>query len=87
MAYQVQPLAGRILKIHPVFLEFIEKMEVKTWKLMKKWEMVPVFTQPDVDTWEVGRTRDKRGKPRREAEWFPAYRVFSQLPKCLHQAM
>ena len=24
---------------------------------------------------------------RREAEWFPAYRVFSQPPKCLHQAM
>ena len=22
---------------------------------------------------EVGRTRDKRRKPRREAEWFPAY--------------
>ena len=24
---------------------------------------------------EVGRTRDKRRKPQREAEWFPAYRV------------
>ena len=23
-----------------------------------------------------------RRKPRREAEWFPAYRVFSQPPKC-----
>ena len=28
---------------------------------------------------EVGRTRDKRTKPRREAEWFPAYRVFCSL--------
>ena len=37
--------------------------------------------------WKVGRTRDKRRKPRREAEWFPAYRVFSQPLKCLHQAM
>ena len=26
---------------------------------------------------EVGRTQDKRRKPRREAEWFPAYRVFT----------
>ena len=23
--------------------------------------------------WEVGRTQDKRRKPQREAEWFPAY--------------
>ena len=30
--------------------------------------MVSMFTQPDVNTREVGRTRDKRGKPRREAE-------------------
>ena len=36
--------------------------------------------------WE-NEIRDKRRKPRREAEWFPAYRVFSQPPKCLHQAM
>ena len=35
--------------------------------------MVSVFTKPDVNTREVGRTRDKRRKPRREAEWFPAY--------------
>ena len=49
--------------------------------------MVSVFTSPDVNTQEVGRTRDKRRKPQREAEWFPAYRVFSQLPKCLHQVM
>ena len=28
-----------------------------------------------INTREVGRTRDKRRKPRREAEWFPAYRV------------
>ena len=27
--------------------------------------------------WEVGRTRDKRRKQRREAEWFPAYRGFT----------
>ena len=26
---------------------------------------------------EVGRTRDKSRKPRREAEWFSAYRVFT----------
>ena len=31
--------------------------------------------------------RDKRRKPLRFASWFPAYRVFSQLPKSLHQAM
>ena len=30
--------------------------------------MVSVFTKPDVNTREVGRTRDKRRKPRREAE-------------------
>ena len=54
---------------------------------MEKCKMVSVFTYPDVNTREVGRTRDKRRKPRREAEWFPAYRVFSQPPKCLHQAM
>ena len=24
---------------------------------------------------EIGRTQDKRRKPQREAEWFPAYRV------------
>ena len=38
--------------------------------------MVSVFTQPDVNTREVGRTRDKRRKLRREAEWFPAYRFY-----------
>ena len=42
---------------------------------MKKCKMVSVFTQPDLNTREVGRTRDKRRKPRRKAEWFPAYRV------------
>ena len=41
--------------------------------------MVSVFTWPDVNTREVGRTRDKRRKPRREAEWFPAYRVVSSF--------
>ena len=40
--------------------------------------MVSVFTYPDVNTWEVGRTRDKRRKSRREAEWFPAYRFFPE---------
>ena len=35
--------------------------------------MVSMFTYPDVNMREVGRTRDKRRKPRREAEWFPAY--------------
>ena len=43
--------------------------------------MVSVFTYPDVNMQEIGRTRDKHRKPQREAEWFPAYRVFSQLPK------
>ena len=54
---------------------------------LKKYKMVSVFTSPDVNTREVGRTRDKRRKPRREVDWFPAYRVFSQPPKCLHQAI
>ena len=40
---------------------------------LKKCKMVSVFTWPDVNTREVGRTRDKRRKPLREAEWFPAY--------------
>ena len=46
--------------------------------------MVSMFTQPDVNTWEVGRTRDK-------LETTPlcilvsfAYLVFSQPPACLH---
>ena len=34
--------------------------------ILKKCEMVSVFTLPDVNTWEVGRTRDKRRKPRRD---------------------
>ena len=54
---------------------------------LKKRKMVSVFTQLAVNTREVGRTRDKRWKLRREAEWFPGYRVFFQPPKCLHQAM
>ena len=41
--------------------------------------MVSVFTQPDVNTRKVGRTRDKRRKPRRQAEWFPAYPVVSSF--------
>ena len=35
--------------------------------LSKKCKMVSVFTQLDVNTWEVGRTQDKLRKPRREA--------------------
>ena len=35
---------------------------------MKKCKMVSVFTEPDVNMQKVGRTRDKRRKPRREAE-------------------
>ena len=68
-------------------MDFFAANFSKVWKILKKCKMVSVFTQPDVNTWEVGRTRDKRRKPRREAEWFPAYRVFSQPPKCLHQAV
>ena len=33
---------------------------------------------------EVGRTRDKRRKPRREAEWFPAYRGYVNTETILH---
>ena len=32
--------------------------------------MVFVFTLPDVNTWEVRRTRAKRRKPQHEEEWF-----------------
>ena len=35
--------------------------------ILKKSKMVSVFTYPDVNTREVGRTRDKRRKPRRES--------------------
>ena len=45
--------------------------------------MVSMFTQPDVNTWEVGRTQDKRGKPRSEAEWFPAYQHFFNVAQLL----
>ena len=38
------------------------------FNLMKKCKLVSVFTKPDVNTREVGRTLDKRRKPRREAE-------------------
>ena len=51
-------------------------LKIKMFTL-KKCKMVSVFTEPDVNTQEVGRTRDKRRKPRREAEWFSAYQVFS----------
>ena len=48
-------------------------------QLLKKCKTVSVFTYTNVNAREVGRTRDKRRKPRREAEWFPAYRVFSNF--------
>ena len=35
--------------------------------VLKKSKMVSVFTYPDVNTREVGRTRDKLRKPRRES--------------------
>ena len=38
------------------------------YSLLKKCKMVSVFTWPDVNMREVGRTRDKRRKPRRKAE-------------------
>ena len=41
--------------------------------------MVSMFTYPDVNMREVGRTRDKRRKPRREPKWFPAYQVFYKI--------
>ena len=65
----------------------IGKVRHTKCSIMKKCKMVSVFTQPDVNTREVRRTRDKRRKPLRFASWFPAYRVFSQPPVCLHQAM
>ena len=38
--------------------------------MVKKCKMVSVFTSPDVNTREVGRTRNKRRKPRSEADGF-----------------
>ena len=37
------------------------------------WSDIGFRVYIDVNTREVGRTRDKRRKLRREAEWFPAY--------------
>ena len=49
--------------------------------------MVSMFTKPDVNTWEVGRTLDKlETSPLRVVVTY-AYLVFSQPPACLHQAM
>ena len=49
--------------------------------------MVSVFTYPDMNTWEVGRTLDKlETSPLRVVVSY-AYLVFSQPPACLHQAM
>ena len=42
--------------------------------------MVSVFTEPDVNTCEVGRTLDKL-----RVVVSYAYLVFSQPPECLHQ--
>ena len=40
--------------------------------------MVSVFTYPDVNTREVGRTRDKRRKPRREAILHFFYKITNE---------
>jgi len=55
--------------------------------LIKKYKTVFRFIYSDLNTRDVGRTREKRRKPRREAEWFPASQVFSQHPKCLDQSI
>ena len=47
---------------------------------------IPLFDAPPLSN-RSHKVRGKRRKPPREAEWFPSYRVFSQPPKCLHQAM
>ena len=49
--------------------------------------MVSVFTYPDVNTWEVGRTLDKLETTPLHVVVFHAYLVFSQPLACLHQAM
>ena len=52
--------------------------------VLKKSKMVSVFTYPDVNTREVGRTRDKRRKPRRESSesrfalYLSLFELFSQ---------
>ena len=49
--------------------------------------MVSVFTLPDVNTWEVGRTLDKLETTLLHDVVSHAHLVFSQPPACLHQAM
>ena len=49
--------------------------------------MVSVFTYPDVNTWEVGRTLDKLETTPLRVVVSYAYLVFSQPPARLHQAM
>ena len=49
--------------------------------------MVSVFTLPDVNAWEVGRTLDKLETNALCFVVSYAYLVFSQPPACLHQAM
>ena len=49
--------------------------------------MVSVFTLPDVNTWEVGRTLDKVETTLLHDMVSHAYLVFSQPHACLHQAM
>ena len=59
--------------------------------VLKKSKMVSVFTYPDVNTREVGRTRGKRRKPRRESSesrfalYLSLFELFSQ--KCWSQRL
>ena len=49
--------------------------------------MVSMFTLPDVNTLEVGRTLDKLETTPLCVVVSYTYLVFSQSPACLHQAM
>ena len=49
--------------------------------------MVSVFTLPDVNTWEVGRTLYKLETTPLRVVVSYACLMFSQPPACLHQAM
>ena len=49
--------------------------------------MVSVFTYPDVNTWEVGRTLDMLETIPLRVVVSYAYLMFSQPPACLHLAM
>ena len=53
---------------------WMSALTAKTINITCHWRNVKWF--PCLNTREVGRTLDKRRKPRREAEWFPAYRVY-----------